>query len=259
MSPRRRMRSPDLAIACGLAVAGLLVSIADPGNWLQALALAPLVLFVPGFAIAAALFPPRGIRSLDRVLYSFVLSLSAAGLGGLALQVVLKLDRTAWLALLVLITLAASALAHSRRSQAPIQQIGNGRAVGLPRNPLWAIAFLAALTITAGAIAVATGGVHEQQSRQRFASLWALPGRTDAGAPWIETGVWNHRGAARYRLEVSSGGQAIYSRRLQLAPNERWSAKLRPEAPPGTEVLIVTLKQGSRSYRSLELSIEEAE
>jgi hypothetical protein len=253
------MRLPDLAIACGLAVAGLLVSIADPGNWLQAAVLAPLVLVAPGYAIAAALFPPASIRSLDRVVYTFVFSLSAASLGGLALQLVLDLDRAVWLALLVLITLAASAVAHSRRAAPPIGQIGIARASRLPRSPLWAIAFLAALTIAAGAIAVAAGGVHEQQSRQRFASLWALPGQTVTGATWIETGVWNHGGPARFGLEISGDGQAIFSRRLQLAPNERWRAKLRPEVSPDTKVLTVTLKHGSRPYRSLELSIGEAE
>jgi hypothetical protein len=253
------MRLPDLAIACGLAVAGLLVSIADPGSWLQGAVLAPLVLVVPGYAIAAALFPPASIRSLDRVVYSFVFSLSAASVGGLALQLAFDLDRVTWLALLVSITLAASAVAHWRRARPPIQQIGTARAARLPRSPVWAIAFLAALTITAGAIAVATGGVHEQQSRQRFASLWALPGQTAAGATSIETGVWNHGGPARFKLEISGGGEAIYSRALRLGPNERWSAKLRPEAPPGTEVLTVTLKHGPRPYRSLELSLGEAE
>ncbi len=98
-----------------------------------------------------------------------------------------------------------------------------------------------------------------KQSRQRFASLWALPGKTDTGAPRLETGVWNHGGPARFRLEIDGEGQAIFSRRLQLAPNERWSAKLRPEVPPGTEVVTVTLKRGSRPYRSVELSIGEAE
>jgi len=253
------MRSPDLAIACGVAVVGLLVSIADPGHWLQGAVLAPLVLVVPGYAIAAALFPPAAIRSLDRVVYSFVFSLSAASLGGLALQLVLGLDRVAWLALLALITLAASAVARWRRGAPPIQQTGIARAIRLPRSPLWAIAFLAALTIAAGAIAVAINGVHEQQSRQRFASLWALPGQTDTGATWIETGVWNHGGPGRYTLEISGDGQAILSRQLQLASNQRWSAKLRPEPPPGTEALRVTLKHGSTPYRSLELSLGEAE
>ncbi|HXS32437.1 MAG TPA: DUF1616 domain-containing protein [Solirubrobacterales bacterium] len=259
MSPRGRMRSPDLVIACGLAVAGLLVSIADPGSWLQGAVLAPLVLVVPGYAIAAALFPPASIRSLDRVVYSFVFSLSAASLGGLGLQLALDLDRVIWLALLVSITVAASAVAQSRRATPSIQQIGIPRARRLPRSPLWAIAFLAALTITAGAIAVATGGVHEQQGRQRFASLWALPGETETGAAWIKTGVWNHGGPARFKLEISGGGEAIFSRRIRLGPNERWSAKLRPAVPPDAEVLTVTLKHGSRSYRSLELSVGEAE
>jgi hypothetical protein len=251
------MRSPDLAIACGVAGAGLLVSIADPENWLQAAVLAPFVLVVPGYAIAAALFHPGGIRGLDRVVYSFVFSISAAALGGLALQLVLGLDRVAWLTLLTLITLAASAVAQARRATLPIQRAGRAPSLRLPTGPAWAIALLA-LAITAGAIAIATQGVHEQQSRQRFASLWALPGQTEAGAPWLKTGVWNHGGSVEYRLEISGDGQTIYSRRLRLAPNERWSAKLRPAIPPGTDVLVVALKRRSATYRDLELSVAGA-
>jgi hypothetical protein len=252
------MRSPDLAIACGVAGAGLLVSIADPENWLQAVVLAPFVLVVPGYAIAAALFPPGAIRGLDRVVYSVVFSISAAALGGLALQLVLGLDRAAWLTLLALITIAASTVAHARRAKLPIRRAGRAPSLRLPTGPASAIALLA-LAIAAGAIALATQGVHEQQSRQRFASLWALPGQTAAGAAWLKAGVWNHGGPAEYRLEVSGDGQAIYSRRLRLAPNERWSVKLRRAVPPGTAVLEVALKHRSRTYRDLELSIGGAE
>jgi hypothetical protein len=251
------MRSPDLAIACGAAVAGLLISIADPENWLQAAVLTPLVLVVPGYAIAAALFPPGGIRHLDRIIYTFAFSISASALGGLALQLVLELDRAAWLGLLVVITVAASAVAGARRATLPIQRRDPAASIRLPTSPAWAIALLA-LAITAGAIAIAIEGVHEQQSRQHFASLWALPGHSEAGATWVETGIWNHGGPANYRLEISGDGQTIYSRQLRLAPHQRWSAKLRPTVPAGTDVLVVALKHRSSTYRELELGIAGA-
>ena len=131
-------------------------------SWLQALLL-PFVLFVPGYAIAAALFPPQTIRRSDRVVYSFVFSISAAALGGLALQVFVGLGLGAWLGLLLAITLGAAAIALVRRDSLPIQAAPRPR-LRLPARPLWALGFLAALAIAGVSVSIAVQGVREQQS-----------------------------------------------------------------------------------------------
>jgi Protein of unknown function (DUF1616) len=246
--------SRDLAIACGLAGLGLITSIASPADWERAVAMAPLVLAVPGYAIAAALFPPGSIERADRVVYSFALSVSAAALGGLALQVALDLGRTTWLLLLVVLTLAASAVAGSRRSKLPRR--APRRPVRPPEGVLWAGALLAALAIVGAAIAIAAEGVREQQSKQRFASLWAVPAQSESGADRIEVGVWNHGGPAAYRLEASNGEGTIESLRLRLGPGRRWRARLDPPASAEDGPLLITLYHRATPYRSLELDFE---
>ena len=119
----RRRRSPDLVVACALAGAAVLVSIVSPGGWLQGVVLVPFVLAAPGMAIAAAVFPSRNVELEDRIVYSFVFSISAAALGGLLVQIALGLGRSAWLCLLVVIVLAASAVAQRRGDGVPIQSV----------------------------------------------------------------------------------------------------------------------------------------
>lgn len=254
MSGRRRVRSPDLALVCGLSLLGLLVSLVAPGNWLQAVVLAPLVLAAPGYALTAALFPPGALEREDRVVYSFVLSVSAAALGGLVLQVVLNLDRGAWLALLLAITLAACAVAQRRRVSLPIQHAD----AALPRPPagaIWAISFAAALAVAAIAVGVAVDGVREQQGRQRFTSFWALPVTTADGATRIEAGLWRHGGPASYRLLVSQGQRPLQSLRLRLGSRERWRTLLDPAVSAQPSPVLLTLYHRSAPYRSVELDL----
>ena len=251
MSPRGAKRSLDLLLTCGLAAIGLAIAIVSPGNWLQAVLLAPLVLGAIGYSITAALFPPGATRREDRYVYAFVFSVSAAALGGLLVQLVVDLDRDAWIAISAIVAFGASAIAARRRQTLPIPR---RRPVPLraPPGALWAVGFLAALAIAGGALAIATDGVREQQSRQRFASLWALPVGTG-----VETGVWNHGGPTTYRLDVSNRGETLESLRLRLAPNQRWSKRLETSIVGRTGTLLLTLYQGALPYRSVELALEE--
>ena len=230
-------------------------------SWLQALLL-PFVLFVPGYAIAAALFPPLTIRRSDRVVYSFVFSISAAALGGLALQVVVGLGLGAWLGLLLAITLGAAAIALVRRDALPIQVAPRLR-LRLPAGPLWALGFLAALAIAGVSVSIAVQGVRKQQSEQVFASLWAVPAKTSkpqAGRPAALTvGVWNHGGPATYRLRLSTPGGVIDNLRVPIGSDERWQRTLSPPVTAATGSLLITLFHRSRPYRTVELNIGEGQ
>jgi hypothetical protein len=229
-------------------------------SWLQVTVLLPFVLVAPGCAIAAALFPPGTLDRSDRVVYSFVFSISATGIGGLLLQVVLGLGLGAWLGLLLAITLGAAGVAFHRRAGLPIQAT---RRLPLrpPAGSLWALGFLAALAIAGVSIAIAAGGVREQQSKQAFASLWAVPAKgvkpTESPAP-LEVGVWNHGGPASYRLRVSSGGRTIVVLPVRLGPDQRWQRTLPSPVTTATGDLAITLLHRSRRYRELELNIGEA-
>jgi hypothetical protein len=243
-------RSLGLAAACLIGAVSLLVTVAAPGGWVQAGPLLLLVLAAVGYAVSAALFPPGTIERSDRAVYSFVFALSAAAVGGLLLQFAVDLDRWAWFLLLAGIDFVACAIAW-RRISMPIRGYS---AIRLPAGPIWAACFLAALTIAGAAVVIAVRGVHEQQSRQRFASLWALP--VDGG---IEAGVWNHAGPSSYLLDVSSDGRTIERLKLRLPPGGRWRQMLGPGVSAATPSLLLTLRRSAVAYPapSVELNIAE--
>jgi hypothetical protein len=99
--------------------------------------------------------------------------------------------------------------------------------------------------------------VRQQQSNQRFASLWAVVVEGDDG-PAIEVGVWNHGGPSAYRLEASSG-EATDTRRLRLGPAERWQGRIDPLVTAGEGPRQITLYHGSEPYRSVELNLAGAQ
>jgi hypothetical protein len=241
-------RSRDLLAACLIAAVCLLVTIAAPGGWVQAIPLLLLVLAVSGYALSAALFPPATIEAGDRVVYSFVFALSAAALGGLLVQFAVDLDRWAWFTLLAAIVIGASAIAQRRRLSMPIQR--SAAPLALPAGIFWAICFLAATALAAGAVAIAVGGVHQQQGRQRFVSLWAIP-----VGDGIEAGVWNHGAPARYRLDVSSGGRTLERLKVRLSPGGRWNQMLGSHVSSASSELLMTLYRDSIPYRRVELDI----
>ena len=221
-------------------------------SWLQAAVLLPFALALPGYALSAALFPRGALSRSERVVYSFVFSLSATAVGGLIAQTALRLGFGVWIGLLTAITLAAAvvALRRDRGWTAP-------RATARERSPvgiLGAAAMLASLAIATGAVAVAVHGARSQQARQHFASLWAVP-EGGARATAIEVGVWNHAPRARFRLELRRAGGTIRSLRLSIPGYGRWQARL--PIPPGARsdrLLIALFEAGSsRPYRTVEL------
>lgn len=252
MSRPRRIRSADLALTCAVAAVGLIVSLLQPGGWLQAIAVTPLVLVACGYAITAALFPPGTIEAEDRPIYTFVFSISAVGVGGLLLHFFLDLDRGAWLGLLTLLTVGASALAQRRRAMGTAPRSTRLTPAPPSRRALWALAFLTALAMAAGSIAIATEGIRDQQGRQHFVSLWALPAD---GA--VDVGVWSHGVSGAFRLEASSAGRRLESIRLDLASDQKWRGRLEPAVP--LQAFQLVLYRGSKPYRSVELNIGEPE
>ena len=84
------MRIPRDLLACEIWLAAALVSIYLPylnESFLRVLFGVPLVLFIPGYALIAALFPAaRDIDGIERIALSFGLSIAIVPLTGLALN-----------------------------------------------------------------------------------------------------------------------------------------------------------------------------
>jgi hypothetical protein len=247
----RAKDSRDLAIASGAALLSLLLVALPFGGLAKGLALAPLVLFLPGYALTAAFFPPGALPRAERFVYSISLSVGAAALGGLIWQLAFDLGRYAWAGLLTAIVLLASEAARRRRAPQPRRASGER----LPRPGLAAaLAILAAVAVAAIAVALAIGGVRDQRAESHFSALWVVPARTGAGA--VEIGVLNHQGASHdYRIEASDRGATVWHWHGRLGATQRKEVVLDSSQIPARARLAVSLYRDGVVYRRTELQV----
>ena len=215
----RRLPAPwwgDLAAVVALALIALVVGLSPISGPVRTAALLPLVLILPGYALAAAFFLPGEISRELRGVLSVALSVGVSVLGGLIVQLVLALDRPVWATLLAIVTVLAIGVAFRRRDAMPAdgaQPSLRGLWVGV----VSAVAVLAAIAIAGGAISIATEGVHRQLDQSRFSSLSLAPHGPSGIASSVTVGVSNHEGrAVAYRVTVKRGTQAIKRWRLRL-------------------------------------------
>ncbi len=118
------MRIPKDLLACELWLAGAILSIYLPylnESFLRVLFGVPLVLFIPGYALIAALFPAaRDIDGIERVALSFGLSIAIVPLTGLALNYTpfgIRLDPI--VTCLSILTIGLCLVAQYRRARLP--------------------------------------------------------------------------------------------------------------------------------------------
>lgn len=251
-----------LLLAAALAVAAAVVLLLPLPAWLQFVFLAPLALVLPGYALSYALFPPGTLPIAERCVYVFVLSLSVAAMGGVVLQLVFGLDQALWALLEVTVTLVAVAVALRRRALLPIQKPGadrlsaGARRQGARYGLLAALGFALAAALAVFAVASASDGVREQQARQVFASLWAVPLGGEVGEPVpVRVGVWNHGARSSYRLRVTGGEQILEQIPVRLGARQKWEQTLTPPPDAATGDLELTLFRGVKPYRSVVLNI----
>ncbi|MGA2122681.1 MAG: DUF1616 domain-containing protein [Methanoregula sp.] len=115
--------SPDLVV-CTLWLAGAIGAISIPlvnETFLRVLLGVPVILFIPGYALIAALFPgAKDIDGIERVALSFGLSIAVVPLVGLALNYTpwgIRLDPI--VVSLTLLTLCLCIVAQYRRARLP--------------------------------------------------------------------------------------------------------------------------------------------
>ncbi|MGZ6299319.1 MAG: DUF1616 domain-containing protein [Candidatus Limnocylindria bacterium] len=242
----------DLALVSVGSLISLVLALLTFGGWAKAIALVPMVLFLPGYALAAAMFPPGSIPRSERCVYIVGLSVGAATLGGLLWQLVLNLDRNTWAVLLTLVTLVGCAVAWRGRaaSTSPKREIAMP---SLPRvGPLTALAVLAALALAIAAVNIAIDGIERQRGMSHFSSLWMVPRSEEAGS--IEVGVWNHMGNPhQFRLSVERKGAPLRTWNLRLGPDQRLQRVLSAAELPGRGMLVVTLYRDGKLYRRTKL------
>jgi Protein of unknown function (DUF1616) len=214
-----------------------------------------VVLFVPGYALSAALFLPGEIGRELRGVLSVAFSVGVSALGGLTAELVVGLDRPVWAVLLASATVLAAAVAF--RGRAGSVSEGWRPRPRLPRvGPVAPLAVLLAIAIAGWAIASATEGAHRQASRSHFTSLWLVPGGSGA-EPAATVGVQNQEGRrVTYRLTLRRDARTVRRWRLRLGAGQEWQGELASSAISGVGPLVARLDRGGLPYHRVSLRME---
>jgi Protein of unknown function (DUF1616) len=249
----RRLSAPwwgDLTAVVGLALVAVTVTLVPVSGPAHAIALVPLVLVLPGYALTCVMFLPGEIGRDLRLALSIAFSIGVATVGGLVVQLAIRLDRPVWITLLALVTVVAAAVALRRRDGMPADTDRPTLRVPIV-GAFSVLGILAAIAVGGWAIAIATEGAHRQASEARFSSLWLVP----VGAPQTRhsarIGVSNREGGSTaYGLTVKQGPRIVRRWRLTLAANETWQAMLPGSAIAGSGPVVAQLdRDGVRKHR----------
>lgn len=205
----------DLAWACIGAVVCAVVSLLVPVDVISLLFLAPLALFLTGYAIIAGALPSWRPEPSLRATASLGTSLAVLALGELLLNYVGGLRPLPWAILLVLIVLGFSRRAAIAR---PWRDDDHLR-VPLPRSGIISTVLAVLGLLAAGAgMALAFHPVAAPRAKG-FTELWL---DTGAAAKVVRVGVGNqeHR-ALRYGIIARFEGAKTVTRHVELKPGER--------------------------------------
>jgi hypothetical protein len=208
---------------------------------------APLVLFLPGYAITAAAFARRGLAWPQFLLLSIALSLATLVLGSLLLNYLGGIHPLSWAILLVLVVLAACRIAAVRRgkvAKAPAWPRPRAR----PRGPQLAM-LLGAAAMVVVALALSSSAVPAKDALG-YTQLWILPAAGSGGSE-AQVGVRSEQQSSiDFDLRVRIGASGLVRRSLRLAPGETRLIKL--QAPPGSHgvvPIVATLLRHNRPFK----------
>jgi Protein of unknown function (DUF1616) len=256
-------KGPARSIDLLLTILGTLVALGvavfvDSGALATAVSLS-LVFVLPGYALSAALFPPRAIGRDLRLVLTVVLSFAAIALGGLVLHLVTALGRGTFVGLLAVVTLLAAAVALKGRQGMRADRRRRSR----PRPPIVvALALAATIGLAGVAIAIASAGAHHQIDESHFSALWAVPQggrRMPPNEPPVLVGIGNQEGkAVDYRLTVHQAGREIGTWKVRLDDGQEWEITLPAEALSDTGTLVASLHRFRQTYRRVSIKLDTA-
>jgi uncharacterized protein DUF1616 len=236
----------DLTLAAVAAVLCALVAALVPVEIVRVLAALPLCLFLPGFALVAAVFDGEELAPFKRLTIEVAASLFVLVLSAFVLNVFPFGLRTAsWAVLLPLLVIVGCAVAARRRGRAPRQSRRAFASFGRPSTST-AVLVAAALLIAAGAVALAQKPLPAKHA-EGYTALWMLP--TDAREEAVVVGVQsNEQDPASYRLRVTSGGASqSKTYRVELDPGEEKTFEVEvPSRSTGSTHVVASLyREGS--------------
>lgn len=287
---RRRFSNPDTVMSLGILGGGLAAAsilylpFGDGwfGDAVRTVVGAPLVLFLPGYAMTMALIPhrsndggngavpaERSITRIERLAWAIGLSMGLAALGAFLLNLLPGgLNRTSWLILLGSTTIIAGAVAKTRQRVAnragaavPAAPANAGTAPDIrrsqprPENRRPAAAFVIAALIAFLALWIARSS-EDSIPHPGFAQLWLVTQTATqeaTTATTAELGVHSYEeDEQRYRLVLQHEGKVVDTWSFTLPPGAMW--RQRVDLQPGQPAEAQLYRDGEQTpYRRVSL------
>jgi uncharacterized membrane protein len=230
-------------LAAVFAVVAAVPEIPQPA---RAAAAVPLVLVLPGYALASAAFARFRLDPVERVLLTGALSLAAAALVALCLDVTpWGLRRTSWAIALAVVTVAATLVAAAR---------GHGGALPLRaiRPTRAQAALLCCGAVLAGGAVWLAARPLPASGREGYTALWLLPAPRSTTVVRVGLRSGELRSTA-YRLSLRLGNRVVRTWRLRLPTSGRWEAQVALPREAGAVVALLYRGPGDGVYRRAEL------
>jgi uncharacterized membrane protein len=240
---RLRIKIKNELLPLALLVMALMVVTAfSPADIPRMVLGLPFMLFCPGYALIASLFPRReGLGSMERVVLSFVLSMAVVPLLGLILNFTpLGIRLESVLYATASFTLIISAMAWFRRRGLPKEERFGvefhlaRRGTGTQNK---ALSIILALVIL-GVLGMMIYAIAAPKAGESFTEFYLLgpegkaenyPGVLNQGEPAkLILGIVNHEDeATTYRIEVTMAGEKVQELGpMTLANEERWEQEV---------------------------------
>jgi len=219
----------DLRLACLLAVASAVLTLILPWGPLCLVVALPLVFFLPGYALAAAIFARGRIPMRHLLVLSIGLSLAVLALGALLLNYLPGGVRAGWWALLLVIVVVAAARAAAIRR--PSRRAAPSPSWKPRLNPAQAVLFAGGALAIVVAIVLAFIPVGAKDALG-YTQMWIKP--LEGERTGVEIGVGSgEQEEASYRLWVKFGdGEPPQGRYFKLSPGETHIVRLLTEKQP---------------------------
>jgi uncharacterized membrane protein len=250
--------NPDLLIIALLTFDCVAIILAGiNAAWVRTL-VALLMLFLPGYALRAALFPKRLLDSGEQLLISLASSVVVTILTGLAIYLIgWIMDASTWATSLAVVTLAACGVAALRRRSRAEEAVAPS-----PLRLKWgqAVLVLLALALAVGALNLADTPLNNPANIQGYTILWILPEAKTAPQS-VQVGMISNQFTVEdYRVQLMVNQQPVYVwPDIRLAPGQTWDATYTvPASTTGSSkvsAVLYKLDQPQSVYRQVSLQL----
>ncbi len=224
------MRRQSIDLFAVMVIAGLsavLAMVMPADSIVRLICALPLVFFLPGYAITAALLPLRSFGNAERLLFSLGLSVAATALSGLILNLTpWGLQTSTWAITLAVIVLLASAISWLRsKPDATITAVKIERYFKLRFRDGLLVGLAVLVMGTAFGLTRLPVAPHDVVGYTQLWMIPANPGNSNDFRLGLNSAEFTE---TRYRLRVSIGDQEVQVwPELSLKPGETWETEIR--------------------------------